>query len=200
MKKEGVMTLLRYHTDTRPDVLFAALEGSDLAMAIVEGDSRILYVNQKARRFLGLDPSGVIAMPDWVKDALAPLCARIWETGAHVVDRWVHRDQTLRVHARPIDRARGLVALEITLSHEGQLSAPLAQLLGLTVPEARLLSFVWRGMSNEEIAKTLGVRLGTVKSRLFRLYQKIGVKNRASAVLRAAEVLNPAGVTAQQAA
>jgi ATP/maltotriose-dependent transcriptional regulator MalT len=44
-------------------------------------------------------------------------------------------------------------------------------------------------MSNEEIANQLGVRIGTVKSRLFRLYQKLGVRRRPAAVLRAAEVI-----------
>jgi DNA-binding CsgD family transcriptional regulator len=192
------MTLLKHSSD-RPDILFAALEGSELGLAIVEGDSHshihILYVNAKARRLLGCEVA-IGQTPDWVREALAPLLARVWDTGGHAVERWVHRDLALRVHARPIDRARGLVALEISVSHEGQLSQPLAQLLGLSIPEARLLGFVWRGMSNDEIARTLGVRLGTVKSRLFRLYQKLGVKNRASAVLRAAEVLSPSAPAA----
>jgi DNA-binding CsgD family transcriptional regulator len=188
MNMAAGMSLLKYSSEYRPDLLFAALEGSELGLAIVEGDSPLLYVNERARRLLGCEP-GAIGAPEWVREALVPLLARIWESGAHVVERWVHRDLALRVHARPLDRARGLVALELTVSHEGQLSQPLSQVLGLSVPEARLLSFVWRGMSNEEIARTLGVRLGTVKSRLFRLYQKLGVKNRASAVLRAAEVL-----------
>jgi DNA-binding CsgD family transcriptional regulator len=181
------MTLVKYATDYRPDVLLAALEGSETGIVIIEGESHLLYVNEKGRKLLGIEPGH--GTPDWVREALAPLLARIWESGGHAVERWVHRDLTFRVRARPIDRARALVALEITISHEGQLSQPLSQLLGLSVPEARLLGFVWRGMSNEEIARTLGVRLGTVKSRLFRLYQKLGVKNRASAVLRAAEVL-----------
>lgn len=187
MNNVAGMTLVKYATEYRPDVLLAALEGSETGIAIIEGENHLLYVNEKGRRLLGYEPGH--GTPDWVRESLAPLLARVWETGGHAVERWVHRDLALRVHGRPLDRARALVALEITISHEGQLSQPLSQFLGLSVPEARLLGFVWRGMSNEEIAKTLGVRLGTVKSRLFRLYQKLGVKNRASAVLRAAEVL-----------
>jgi ATP/maltotriose-dependent transcriptional regulator MalT len=57
------------------------------------------------------------------------------------------------------------------------------------VSDAKLLALLWRGMSNDEIAQTLGVRVGTIKSRLFRLYQRLGVKRRPAAVLRAAEVL-----------
>ena len=38
-------------------------------------------------------------------------------------------------------------------------------------------------------AGKLAVRTGTIKSRLFRLYQRLGVKMRPAAVLRAAELL-----------
>ena len=48
---------------------------------------------------------------------------------------------------------------------------------------------LWQGLSNEEIAGQLSVRTGTIKSRLFRLYQRLGVKKRPAAVLRAQEVL-----------
>lgn len=83
-------------------------------------------------------------------------------------------------------------ALEFTVAHAAgsrQTTELLARSLQLSLSDARLLSLLWRGMSNEEIAQTLNVRVGTVKSRLFRLYQKLGVKRRPAAVLRAAEVL-----------
>jgi len=51
-------------------------------------------------------------------------------------------------------------------------------------------------MSNEEIAKSIGIHLGTVKSRLHRLYHRLGVRSRASAVVRAAEILNGASPAA----
>ena len=85
-----------------------------------------------------------------------------------------------------------MTALEITVAHAAgsrQITELLARSLQLSLSDSRLLSLLWRGMSNEEIAQTLNVRVGTVKSRLFRLYQKLGVKRRPAAVLRAAEVL-----------
>jgi LuxR family maltose regulon positive regulatory protein len=113
-------------------------------------------------------------------------------TGSQVLEKWVHDELVLRVRARPLDRVSGLIVLEITVAHAGagrQIAELLSRSLHLTLTDSRLLALLWRGMSNEEIAQTLTVRVGTVKSRLFRLYQKLGVKRRAAAVLRAAEVL-----------
>ena len=70
-----------------------------------------------------------------------------------------------------------------------QIAEQLSRSLRLSISDAKLLGLLWRGMSNDEIAQALNVRVGTVKSRLFRLYQKLGVKRRPAAVLRAAEVL-----------
>ncbi len=44
----------------------------------------------------------------------------------------------------------------------GQVVDHLARGLGLMVTDARLLALPWRGLSNEEIAETLGVRTGTI--------------------------------------
>jgi ATP/maltotriose-dependent transcriptional regulator MalT len=59
----------------------------------------------------------------------------------------------------------------------------------LNLTEARMLAYVWRGMTNDDIGQELRLKLGTVKSRLSRLYRRLGVRHRSAAVLRAAEVL-----------
>lgn len=187
------MVLITKNSERRPDLLASVLEEAEVGIAVVEGEGSASYVNASARRYLACDPAG--RLPDWVRSALTPLLERLWHNGSRAVERWVHADQVLRVHARPIDRARAVAALEITAdpaASGGPIGERLSRALDLSMPDARLLAFVWRGMSNEDIARTLNVRLGTVKSRLFRLYQKLGVKNRATAVLRAAEVLKDA--------
>src|SRR5688572_29424145 len=189
------MVLLNSKFERRSDILSSVLEDAECGIVVVEGHESTLYMNTSARKLLGAGNDN--ALPSWVRTSLAPLLERLWHNGAHAVERWVHGDLILRVRARPIDRARALAALEITVAqaqagHQGQLAEPLAASLGLSMPDARLLAFLWRGMSNEDIARTLNVRLGTVKSRLFRLYQKLGVKKRSMAVLRAAEVLKAA--------
>ncbi len=129
--------------------------------------------------------------------------------GTQVVERWSHDDVVMRVRARPLAYSRThtatrsswsqaqplsnpLTVLEVSITHAKnphQITEMLSRSLELNYGDARLLSLLWRGMSNDEIATTLNVRVGTVKSRLFRLYQKLGVRRRPAAVLRAAEIL-----------
>jgi DNA-binding CsgD family transcriptional regulator len=195
---ERIMVLLNSATQHRTDFLSAVLEDAHVGIAVVEGTGQTHYLNATARRLLDAEVGQALSEP--LRHHLLPLLERLWAGGTKAVDRWVLGELVLRVLARPLDRARSLVALEITVEQQpgnGTVAERLSRSLALSLPDARLLAFVWRGMSNEDIARTLNVRLGTVKSRLFRLYQRIGVTKRATAVLRAAEVLGAEGVVAQ---
>jgi DNA-binding NarL/FixJ family response regulator len=57
----------------------------------------------------------------------------------------------------------------------------------LTERELEVLTLVAQGLSNQEIAAVLTVSLETVKSHVKRTYAKIGVRDRAQAVIRAYE-------------
>src|SRR5262245_34404888 len=147
--------------DRRGDLLTAVLEDAEVGVAILSGDRQVVYLNGSARKLLGCDPA-TGSIPEWVTHNLTPLLERLWDTGGHAVERWIRADLALRVHARPLDRMRTLAALEITVAHAtptGTVSECLATALSLSMPDARLLAFVWRGMSNEDIARTLNVRL-----------------------------------------
>lgn len=54
--------------------------------------------------------------------------------------------------------------------------------LGLSSREAEMLTFITRGLSNEEIARRSFITMNTVKSYIRNAYRKIGVRNRAQAV------------------
>jgi DNA-binding NarL/FixJ family response regulator len=68
-------------------------------------------------------------------------------------------------------------------------AAPLRK-LGLTPREAEVLFWVAQGKTNAEIGMILDASLGTVKKHMEHILPKLGVENRASAVLRAVEALN----------
>ena len=167
----------------------SVLEETEVGVAVVDPSGRAVYMNSSARRLLDCVDD---RLPEWVDTHLEPMIEQIRNTGSQSLEKWVHGELVLRVRVRPLDRISGMSVLEITVAHAGagrQIADLLSRSLHLTLTDAKLLSLLWRGMSNEEIAQSLSVRVGTVKSRLFRLYQKLGVRRRAAAVLRAAEVL-----------
>jgi two-component system, NarL family, response regulator LiaR len=56
------------------------------------------------------------------------------------------------------------------------------QVLGLSQRESEILTFITRGISNEEIARRAYLSINTVKSYIRNAYRKIGVNSRAQAV------------------
>lgn len=53
----------------------------------------------------------------------------------------------------------------------------------LTPREQEILDLIARGAPNKDIARSLSIGLSTVKSHIYSLYKKIGVKNRFQAIL-----------------
>lgn len=169
------------------DLLMSVLESAELAVVVADATGRALYMNASARSFLD---SPLAVMPPWLAEALPAVRAQVDRQG-QAIERLVHGDLTVRLRARALPRP-GALLLELAVAQGSgarQIAEQLARGLGLPITDARLLSLLWRGLSNDEIAASLGVRTGTIKSRLFRLYQRLGVKKRPAAVLRAQEVL-----------
>ena len=171
------------------DLLSSVLEHAEAGVVVIDPSGQTVYMNSSARA-LTESPLGVV--PDWIASQIPALMAALGRA-QQVVERWVHGDLVLRVRARPLDHFDGLAVMELTVVQSGgqqQLAEQLARALQLTISDARLLALLWRGLSNEEVAQQLSAPVGTIKSRLFRLYAKLGVKRRSAAVLRAAEVLS----------
>jgi len=57
----------------------------------------------------------------------------------------------------------------------------------LTKAEVAVLTLVDAGLSNQQIAASLSIAVGTVKCHLHRVYQKLQVRNRTEAAARARE-------------
>ena len=173
------------------EFLFSILEDTEIALVVVNAEAEALYMNSSARSIFQSDAG---FLPAWTDDHVKLIIEKVHSADNQIVERWSTSDVTLRVRARPHSPGTALVVLEVSVLHAGtrQVAENLSRSLRLSISDARLLGLLWRGMSNEEIANTLNVRVGTVKSRLFRLYQRLGVKRRPAAVLRAAEVLGAA--------
>lgn len=68
--------------------------------------------------------------------------------------------------------------------------AVLRQHFGLTAREADVLLWISKGKANKDIGEILGLSPRTVNKHLEQIYQKLGVENRASAAVKAAQVLH----------
>jgi DNA-binding NarL/FixJ family response regulator len=65
--------------------------------------------------------------------------------------------------------------------------APRASRLEVPLSEREVLTLLASGRTNSEIARTLFVAVGTVKSHVNNIYRKLDARNRAEAVTRARE-------------
>ncbi len=189
---------LSIHTDdahrfnahhTHDNLLSSVLENIELAIVIIHSTGEALYMNGNARCVFQSD---VGVLPTWTDSHVRKIIARIGQGDSQVIEHWTSGELTLRVRARPHRLDSRLLVLEVSIAHASggrQIAENLARALRLSFSDAQLLALLWRGMTNTEISEHLRVRVGTVKSRLFRLYQRLGIKRRPAAVLRAAEVL-----------
>jgi DNA-binding NarL/FixJ family response regulator len=93
------------------------------------------------------------------------------------------RDRACLALLRP--HLRHVHELATLRSSSSQDDSPESSLLqhGLTDPEGQVLHWLSEGKSNGDIAQILGTRLPTVKNQVYAIYQKLGVENRASAML-----------------
>jgi DNA-binding NarL/FixJ family response regulator len=60
---------------------------------------------------------------------------------------------------------------------EGSMGGP-REVVKLSAAEAVVVAQLSRGLTNKEIARTLGKSVGTVKNQLSSVYRKLGVRNR----------------------
>lgn len=65
---------------------------------------------------------------------------------------------------------------------------PQALVEQLTIRELEVLRMICEGCSNQQIAGALGVSVNTIKKHTSNIYGKLGVRNRAQAVIRAREI------------
>ena len=60
-----------------------------------------------------------------------------------------------------------------------------AEDVGLTARDRRILGYIARGLTNQEIARNLGMNVRTVKHYLTQVFRKMGVRNRVEATVEA---------------
>lgn len=101
----------------------------------------------------------------------ANYCIVLINVPADRIDRYQHLFKLLSSHLK--------MALSRSLAAPGRENAA-----ALTPREIEILQWIAKGRSNREISVLLGISAITLKSKIVRLYRKLGVQNRADAVAR----------------
>jgi DNA-binding NarL/FixJ family response regulator len=167
-----------------------ALDAAGRHLLALSEASRVLWATPQANRLLAAPPGG---------DALGAIAARVrdWSAAAGGMGR-------LSGESLAVD-AGGGQTLQLTclgaigadeylfrLSSTGasrQEEATLRQHFRLTQRESEVLMWIAQGKSNRDIAEILGLSPRTVNKHLEQVYTKLGVENRASAAIKATQVL-----------
>jgi len=179
------------------------LDSTDIGIAVLDLDKRVLFINRKAveictgikmepvsegrhRRVDSALPWPVLKDCDAVKrhdetgggEDLGPIPVKervLWVSDSERC-RFRSRlaDETLTDFSRPLF----LVTMEVLPAHPGVDEDVMRRGLHLTKREAEIVSYIFRGHRNAEIADRLFISEGTVKNHLRSIYEKAQVKNR----------------------
>ncbi|MGZ3438519.1 MAG: helix-turn-helix transcriptional regulator [Polyangia bacterium] len=160
-------------TPGQSEWLLRFLDDLDFAAGIVDRDHTFFFANRAMR--LALEVAGPLAPESDLFRAVDAVLAD-GRARAHLVElapaggRWSLRLWRFEA-GRVAFYGRAVAPIDRPASRIGET-------LGLAPAEARLAMHVARGKPNSAIARLLGVKLGTLKTRLWKLYRRLGVRNR----------------------
>ena len=197
--REGLTTII----DLEPDleVVAEAADGVEALSAVREHRPDIALVDvqmpamdgvELTRRLTRLaEPPKVLVLTTFDRNEYVYEALRAGASGFLLKD--VRRGQ-LTDAIRAVMRGETLLAASITrrlveafCRVPDDVTARTTRLVGLTAREREVLTLIGQGSSNAEIAQTLFVAESTVKSHVAHLLTKLGLRDRAQAVITAYE-------------
>lgn len=165
-----------------------ALDAAGRHLLAISRDRGLLWATPQVSRLFG-------AAGDESLGALAQAIAA-WAANVGGLDRLTGATLTLPAGTGALLQLTCLGAIGadeylFRLAPDEAAGAPelLRRRFGLTLRESEVLLWIARGKSNRDIADILGLSPRTVNKHLEQVYAKLGVENRASAAIRATQVL-----------
>jgi len=138
-----------------------------------------LYENKKTQLWTHLDPLH--------HECLIPIA--LGQHGKGVIGLSGKKLTLSHAETESLHAVSGLVALAIS-QHQGLARSELDQsiLESLTPREREIFALLPSGLSNKELGHKLGIASGTVKTHVERVLNKLGVKDRTQAAVKAVEL------------
>ena len=179
--------------EKRMAVLTKAVDQLDQAVAEVDRKGKVIWATEKAQTLLQ-------KIGRRRKGHSSQLPSVIWNWMQRSLKQPSESENNLMpVIPLKVERASSCIRLRVmregdtTLlfldEHFHQLPVERLRQLGLSPRETEVLRWMTQGKSNPEIAEILAIGVGTVKTHLERIYDKLGVDHRYAAMSRALEVL-----------
>ncbi len=167
--------------DVEASIARAILDAADVAAFAVDGAGSIVYQNALARRMSAALQARCVALTVDARDATGRCALSVDGDGA----RW-------RGWVWPLS-SEIIVGVAQRSAPARSVTEAVAAALGIGIADARLAMRVARGLSNQRIAEAVGVPVGTLNTRLWRLYRRLGVGNRADLAARVGHVVATSG-------
>jgi DNA-binding response OmpR family regulator/DNA-binding CsgD family transcriptional regulator len=169
-----------------------ALDAAGRHLLAIRGDGQVHWTTPQANRLIETATGHQDQIGDVARAAAAWLAAR--------------RSGTSSAQSESSFPFPGATGLPLTLSLLGTIGADeylfrltsanrqsedemLRERFGLTHRESEVLLWIAKGKANRDIGEILGLSARTVNKHLEQIYAKLGVENRASAAVKAADVL-----------
>lgn len=161
-----------------------ALDAAGRHLVALSGEGVVLWATPQASRLLGEGMAGVAEDVRAWAGAQGGMAALSGATVA--VDAAGQPLQLTCLGAIGADE----FLFRLTETSAGNQDEILRQHFALTQRESEVLLWIARGKANRDIAEILGLSPRTVNKHLEQVYAKLGVENRASAAIRATQVLS----------
>jgi DNA-binding NarL/FixJ family response regulator len=195
--RHGIKSLLELTEDIR--VVAEASDGEEVLAVIARTPADVLLLDVRMPKKTGLDVLAArapgappaILLTTFDDDAVALQGIRLGARGFLLKDTTL---ETLAEAIRVVAAGGTLIKPAVTEKVVRGVARLAAQSIEpsaaerLTKREVEVLRLVASGASNKEIASALGTAEGTVKNQTSSIFQKLGVRDRTRAVLRAIEL------------
>jgi DNA-binding NarL/FixJ family response regulator len=163
-------------------LLSSVLDGLPCAVFVLDGAGSVIYANRAARAAVDT----LLRNPGEACREAVAIASAVREAGREqrtLIVESAHGPTVWRGRIWQLEGEQVAFQLHAEVRRKGDI-ALLVRSFALEPQEARLASRVAEGMSNQEIAQLWGIPLGTVKTRLWNLYRKVGVRSRAELAVR----------------
>lgn len=169
-----------------------ALDAAGRHLLAIRGDGQVHWTTPQASRLIETACGHADGIGDVAKAAAAWLSARRASASAQLESNLAFPGAT----GLPLTLALlGTIGTDeylfrLTSANRQSEDEMLRERFGLTHREGEVLLWIAKGKANRDIGEILGLSARTVNKHLEQIYSKLGVENRASAAVRAAQVLH----------